>query len=98
MRSEKRGSAAALFLCFDGALLLVRNGRGSCSEWARLLFGTGTALVRTGHGYGSAGAEAGAGRGSWLSRSTNRLSGPMLNSKSTMLRLGRKPSRDWNTW
>lgn len=28
---------------------------------------------------------------------TNTLSGPMLKSKSIMLRLGRKPCRAWNT-
>lgn len=32
-----------------------------------------------------------------LSRNTSRLSGPILNNKSTILRLGRKPSRASNT-
>ena len=29
---------------------------------------------------------------------TRRLSGPMLKSKSTILRFGRKPCFSWNTW
>ena len=30
--------------------------------------------------------------------STKRDSGPILNKRSTMLKLGRKPKRDWKTW
>ena len=30
--------------------------------------------------------------------STMRDSGPILNKRSTMLKLGRKPKRDWKTW
>ena len=38
------------------------------------------------------------GLGTMESRKTSRLSGPMLKSKSTILRLGRKPLRSANTW